>query len=186
MGPSVLDILSSSGVSEKPPFFAVDATESSVIRQGTAYWVSLKGGRRFPARSQVTLRGLRGLAKHSALIRVIDGGRDYEFRFVGDVPVSAVGWNFQGRHASEPEVAAVMQANYRQQIYEEVVRTGEPWLFKCRMIEHCRLRLPMHSETAYFPLGDDDSAVDHLLGFTVFAAELVDGKEPGRSGAGFR
>lgn len=155
----------------KQLFFPVDTTESSIIRQGTAYWLSLKGARRFPGRSQVTLRGLRGLSKHSTLIRVIDAGRDYEFRFVGDVPVSAVGWNFQGRRTSEPEVAAIMQENYRQRFYDEVVRTGEPWLFKCRMIKHCRLKLPVHSETAYFPLGDDDGTVDHLLGFTVFAAD---------------
>jgi hypothetical protein len=166
-----LDIFSASAISDRPLFFPVDTAESSVICQGIAYWQSLKGGRRFPARSQVTLRGLRGLAKHSALVRVIEGGRDYEFRFVGDVPVSAVGWNFQGRRTSEPEVAAVMQANYRQRFYDEVVRTGEPRLFKCRMVEHCRLRLPMHSETAYFPLGDDDEVVDYLLGFTVFAAD---------------
>jgi hypothetical protein len=158
-------------ISDRPLFFPIDAAESSVIGQGIAYWQSLRGTRRFPSRSQVTLRGLRGLAKHSTLIRVIDGGRDYEFRFVGDVPVSAVGWNFQGRRTSEPEVAAVMQANYRQRFYDEVVGTGEPRLFKCRMVEHCRLRLPMHSETAYFPLGDDDEVVDHLLGFTVFAAD---------------
>jgi hypothetical protein len=151
-------------------FFPADAAESGVLRQGHAYWSGLKGARRFPARHQVTLRGLRGLAKHATLIRVIDGGSDYEFRFVGDVPVLAVGWNFQGRRTSEPEVAAVMQANYRHQLYDEVVHTGEPRLFKCRTVEHCRLKLPMHSETAYFPLGDGDEAVDYLLGFTVFAA----------------
>lgn len=134
------------------------------------YWLGLKGSRRFPARQQVTLRGLRSLAKHATLIRVIDGGTDYEFRFVGDIPVSAVGWNFQGRRYSEPEVAAVMRANYRHQLYGEVVRTGEPRVFKVRMVEHRGLNLPMHSETAYFPLGDSDEAVDHLLGFTVFAA----------------
>lgn len=167
----MLGTFSGPAITDKPLFFPVDTAESSVICQGIAYWRGLKGARRFPARSQVTLRGLRGLAKHSALVRVIDGGRDYEFRFVGDVPVSAVGWNFQGRRISEPEVAAVMQANYRRRFYDEVVKTGEPWLFKCRMVEHCRLRLPMHSETAYFPLGDDDSAVDHLLGFTVFATD---------------
>jgi hypothetical protein len=157
--------------STKPLFFPADAAESTVIRQGGAYWQDLRGPRRFPARHQVTLRGLRSLAKHASLIRVIDSGRDYEFRFVGDVPVSAVGWNFQGRRFSEPDVATVMRANYRHHLYAEVVRTGEPRVFKVRMVEHCRLKLPMHSETAYFPLGDDDNAVDHLLGFTVFAAE---------------
>jgi hypothetical protein len=157
--------------SNAPLFFPADAAESSVIRQGVAYWRDLKGSRRFPGRQQVTLRGLRGLAKHASLIRVIDGGIDYEFRFVGDVPVAAVGWNFQGRRYSEPEVAEVMRANYRHHLYAEVVSTGEPRVFKCRMVQHCRLRLPMHSETAYFPLGDDDGVVDHLLGFTVFATD---------------
>jgi hypothetical protein len=166
-----LDTYDKRTTSDKPLFFSVDAAESSVIRQGFTYWLGLKGSRRFPARRQVTLRGLRGLAKYASLIRVIDGGSDYEFRFVGDVPVSAVGWNFQGRRFSEPDVSEVMQANYRHHFYGEVVRTSEPRLFKSRMVEHCHLKLPMHSETVYFPLGDTDEAVDHLLGFTVFSAD---------------
>jgi hypothetical protein len=170
-GAFALDSFKKPEVSDQVLFFPADAAESSVIHQGITYWRDLKGPRRFPARGQVTLRGLNGLAKHTSLIRVIDGGSDYEFRFIGDVPVFVVGWNFQGRRMSEPEVAAVMQANYRHLFYARVVETGEPWLFKRRMMHHSRLKLPVHSETAYFPLGDDDAAVDHLLGFTVFAAE---------------
>lgn len=158
-------------VLDKPLFFPVDEAESAVIRKGVDYWEGLKGTGRFPERNQVTLRGLRALAKYSSIVRVIEGGRDYEFRFVGDVPVSAVGWNFQGRRMSEPEVASVMQANYRQQFYDLVVESGEPWLFKCRMVDNFGLKLPLRSETVYLPLGFDESAVDHLLGFTVFAAD---------------
>jgi len=123
----------------------------------------------------VTLRGLGRLAKYATLIRVLEGGRDYEFRLVGDVPVAAVGSNFQGRRLSEPDVASVMQANYRHQFYEKVVQTGEPWVFKSRMVDHVGLKLPVHSETAYLPLGAEEAVVDHLLGFTVFAAEGAGG-----------
>lgn len=118
----------------------------------------------------MTLRGLRELAKYAVLIRVIDGGSDYEFRLVGDVPVAAVGWNFQGRCASEPAIAAIMRANYRLQLYDHVVRTREPWLFMRSKVDHAGLNLPMRSETVFLPLGDRDDVVDHLLGFTVFAA----------------
>jgi hypothetical protein len=156
---------------EKPLFYPVDTAESAVIHKGVAYWRDLKGDRRFPERNQVTLRGLRALAKYSSIVRVIEGGRDYEFRFVGDVPVSAVGWNFQGRRMSEDDVATVMRANYRQQFYDQVVESGEPWLFRCRMVDNFGLKLPLHSETVYLPLGYDEGAVDHLLGFTVFATD---------------
>ena len=155
---------------EKLLFHPVELAESAVVRQGIAYWTGLKGAYRFPERAQVTLRGLCGLAKHATLIRVLDGGEDYEFRFIGDVPVAAVGWNFQGRRLSEPEIMAVMRANYRQQFYDEVVHTGAPRLFKCRMVDAYGLHLPVNSETVYLPLGTG-AIVDHLLGFTVFSAD---------------
>jgi hypothetical protein len=161
---------------DQPLFFPIDAAESAIIRRGCDYWRGLKGDRRYPARALITLRGLHQLAKYAALIRVIDGGSDYEFRLVGDVPVAAVGWNFQGRCASEPAIAAVMRANYRLHLYEQVVRTGEPWLFKCSQVDHAGLKLPVLSETVYLPLGDNDDAVDHLLGFTVFASGNACGK----------
>ncbi len=161
---------SRTAIFDRPLFFPVETAESPIIRQGVDYWHRLKGLRRFPGRHQVTPRGLHRMAKYASLIRVLDGG-DYEFRFLGDVAVSAVGWNFSGRRMSEPEIATVMRANYRQQFYDEVVRTGEPRLFKCRMVDDLGLKLPAQSETVFLPLGNDESAVDHLLGFTVFAAE---------------
>lgn len=158
-------------VIDKPLFFPVEAAESAIIHEGVSFWHSLRGGRRFPGRDRVTLRGLRGLAKYTTLLRVIEGGQDYEFRLVGDVPVAAVGQNFQGRRLSEPDVFAVMAANFRHLFYDTVVRSGEPWVFKSRMIDHVVLKLPVHSETVYLPLGAVDEEVDHLLGFTVFAAD---------------
>lgn len=152
------------------PFHRADEAESTVVQQAVAYWESLRAGRRFASRTQVTLRGLGALAKHAVLVRVIDGGADYEFRIVGNVPATAVGRNFRGRHMSDPEVDAVMRSNYRHQLYDEVVRTGEPKLFKCRLVDPTRLNLPVCSETVFLPLGEDDVMVDHLLGFTVFSA----------------
>lgn len=156
---------------DKVLFHSADDAESSIIRQGRAYWDSLRGGRKFPERAEVTLRGLGRLARYTVLVRVIDSGNDYEYRFIGNVPVSAIGFDFQGRRMSDPEVNAVMSANYRHQLYDQVVRTGEPWVFKCRMVDDLGLKLPAHSETAYLPLGQND--VDHLLGFTVFSTEQM-------------
>lgn len=164
---------SAAAVIDKAPFFPVEMAESAIIRRGHEYWHALKGERAFPSREMITLRGLRDLAKYATLIKVIEGGRDYEFRLVGDVPVAAVGKNFRGRRLSEPDVLRVMESNYRRQFYDMVVRTAEPWLFKSRMVDHIGLNLPVHSETVYLPLGEGD--VDHLLGFTVFAAEGAGG-----------
>lgn len=154
---------------DKTLFHSIDDAESSVIRDGIAYWHTLRGGRRFPDRAQVTLRGLGRLARYAILVRVIDGGNDYEYRFVGNVPVSAIGVDFQGKRMSAPEVGAVMRANYRQKLFDQVVRTGQAWVFKSRLIDDLGLKLPVRSETVYLPLGQDEGAVDHLLGFTVFS-----------------
>lgn len=152
-------------------FFPVGEAESRTIKRAVAYWDDLRAGRRFPARSQVTLRGLGRLAKNAALVRVIDGGADYEFRFVGHEPTAAIGINLQGRRMSEPQVESVMSANFRRRLYDHVVRTAMPWLFKSRMVNHIGLRLPVCSETAFLPLGAEEHTVDHLLGFTVFCSK---------------
>jgi hypothetical protein len=150
-------------------FRSPDDAESSVIREGIAYWHTLRVSRRFPSRAQITLRGLGRLARYAILVRVIDGGKDYEYRFVGNVPVSAVGIDFQGKRMSAPKVGAVMRANYRQKLFDQVVHTGQAWVFKSRLSDDLGLKLPIRSETVYLPLGRDDGAVDHLLGFTVLS-----------------
>lgn len=165
-----VDRLKINSAYDKALFRPLEEAESRVILSGIEYWRGLRGSRPFPDRSQVTLRGLGRLAKHTVLVRVIDGGADYEFRFVGSEPVAAVGENFQGRRMSEPDVDLVMHANYRRLLYDEVVRTKQPWLFKCRLVDHVSLNLPVSSETAFLPLGCTDDIVDHLLGFTVFAS----------------
>ncbi len=156
---------------DKVLFHSIDAAESGIIRQATTYWNTLRGNRSFPDREQVTMRGLGRLARYAILVRVIDGGSDYEYRFVGNVPVSAVGADFQGKRMSDPEVGEVMRANYRRELYDRVVHTGQPWVFKSRLVDDLGLKLPVRSETAYLPLGREDGAVDHLLGFTVLSTD---------------
>lgn len=146
---------------DKPLFFGPEHTESPVLHDCISYWQQLKGDRRYPARADVTLRGLGRLARYAVLVRVLPD--DYEYRFVGNVPVTALGCDFTGRRFSEPEVGAKMRANYRYDLLEKVRETGEPWVFKARYASESGL--PLHSETVFMPLGTDD--IDHVLGFTV-------------------
>ncbi|MEI9933224.1 MAG: hypothetical protein WDM89_22500 [Rhizomicrobium sp.] len=68
--------------------------------------------------------------EHASMARVIDGGRDYEFEFIGDAHVRAYGINHQGRRVSDiarlsPRFGKQLKASY------DLVRiSGHPHAFQ--------------------------------------------------------
>ena len=76
--------------------FSLAELSSPVVVQGVAYWTSLRGQRRFPARKELSVRSMAPFLKQVALIEVVNGGEDYCFRLVGDAHVQARGHDFKG------------------------------------------------------------------------------------------
>ncbi len=74
----------------------LDEIENAVTRTALNYWHMLRRGRKMPARSELSPRDMRAILHNIVLIRVIDGGRDYEYRIVGGVFAWAYDLNFQG------------------------------------------------------------------------------------------
>jgi len=100
--------------------------DSPIVRQGAGYWSGLCRGRRFPARGDVSPRELKALLRNITLLRVIEGGRDYEYRIVGDAYVMAHGRSFQGLKWSQ---TAQFSPGYHaaiKPVCDSVVRTGNP------------------------------------------------------------
>jgi hypothetical protein len=139
---------------------------SPVLLHGLALWRSLCGGRRYPPRDAVTPRALKGLMRNTTLLRVIDGGRDYKYRIVGDAYVMAHGRSYQGLLWSE---TAVLSRGYHDRIkpvYDHVVQQGEP-LATRGWIERGDDRAgQIYCEYVFLPLGED--GVDHILVFAVY------------------
>jgi hypothetical protein len=141
----------------------VAEARNAIIKSAVDYWQSLCGQRQFPARSNLTLRGIAAFLRFSVIVSVIDNGADYEFRYVGEAHRQAFKTYFRGIRVSQVEAAAPGFGGMLRATYERVRLTGVPFIISGPIdLESPDSNLPYH-ETAFFPLGVDDSAVDHVL-----------------------
>ena len=147
---------------------ALAEIDSAVLLQGAAYWRGLCRERKFPARTDVTPRGLAGLLRYTPLLRVIDGGKDYEYRIVGDAYVMAHGVSFQGKRWSETEKFSPGYHATIKSAYDRVIRKGEPVAMRGWIERGAKKSELVYSEYLFLPLGDNDDAVDHILVFAVY------------------
>ena len=145
-----------------------DEIDNPILLQGAAYWHDLRGYRDFPARSDVTPRGLAGLLRYTTLLRVIDGGKDYEYRIVGDAYVMAHGVSFQGKRWSDTGTISPGYHAMIKHTYDRVVRKGEPLATRGWIERGGRATELIYSEYLFLPLGSDGTTVDHLLVFAVY------------------
>ncbi len=142
---------------------SLDEIENAVTRTALNYWRMLRGGRKMPARSELSPRDMRAILHNVVLIRVIDGGRDYEYRIVGGVFAWAYDLNFQGMYLTQIEEAAPEHGARMRKLYEHVRAGAEPlglhgWVG--RDVEDSPF---VYYESGVLPFGDDGATVDHLL-----------------------
>ena len=143
--------------------FPVTNARNLHVGAAVAYWRSLCGKRRFPARSDLTLRGMASFIPYSLIVSVIDGGADYEYRFVGDAERQAFKRNFKGMRVSQIEKEAPAFGRVLRATYEQARSTGQP--FGVRGLADHKPDgpwLPYH-ESVFLPLGTSEEVVDHLL-----------------------
>jgi len=140
--------------------------QNPVIRKGWEMWNRLKGERLYPARDELSPRVLRGLSRHIALVKVIDGGREFEFRVIGDAIVMAQGASHQGWSMAKLEEAMPGSGKRLLDVYGRVAATGRPAAFRGALIrEHDGLMLVR--ESLILPLGA--AGVDHILAILVYS-----------------
>ncbi len=121
------------------------------------------GERRFPARGDLTLRGMAPFLPHAVIIGVIDGGADYEYRYVGDAEREAFKSYFKGIRLTQIEAHAPEFGLILRSAYEQVRSTGRPFIVRGRSDLDPENSQLSYRETAFLPLGASDAAVDHLL-----------------------
>jgi len=116
----------------------------------------------------MTVRALRSLLRNITLLRVIDGGRDYEYRVVGDAYVMAHGISFQGKCWSDLKTLAPRHWATIKPIYDSVVRTGEPLATRGWIERGICTDEFVYCEYVYLPLGTEEGVVDHILAVAVY------------------
>ena len=141
----------------------VEDAKSPSVKAGVAYWTMLKKARRFPARAELTLRGMASFLPCSVIVSVIDDGADFEFRYVGDAQRQAFRSYFKGLRIKQIEAAAPELGALLRSVYEPVRSNGVPFLVRGRLGQDGDDPRFRFHETAFLPLGTDDTAVDHLL-----------------------
>jgi hypothetical protein len=168
--PSVDAILNGSPPPDECPieFPRLEDVDHPILVQGIAYWRSLCAGRKYPMRSDVTLRGLASLMHNTLLLRVIDGGRDYEYRFEGDAHVQAQGVSIQGRQWSDVSQNCSSRRQLNKMVYNRVVADAAPLAVHGWMERDSQHWESIYREGVYLPLGPVDGPVEHILGFSVY------------------
>lgn len=149
----------------------------SIIAQAYEYWQRQCRGRGFPERSDITPRGLKPLLRYAALIAVIDGGADYEYRIVGDACVQAHGYSPQGARWSALDTSGSADAKTCRKIYEAVVKTGRP-VAAAGFIARKFFAPGYENDVVYctlicLPLGSADKGVEYILSFAHYHFDIA-------------
>lgn len=150
---------------EKTDFewLSLDQVESAPARRGIAIWHSLRGKRRFPSRKDLKPREIASIMQHMSLIKVINGGEDFENRFVGDAVVRAHEVPIEHRRFSDIAADTPVLIERLLPLFRKVVDTGEPLAYRGRTGHDLARVVYSDFEGALLPLGENDAAVDHVI-----------------------
>lgn len=146
----------------------LDRLESPVVRQGLDYWLKLRGKRAFPSRTELVPRDLSSLLRHIVLLKLVDGGADYEYRIVGDAHVISHGFNMQGSRVSEVDRISPGYGPVLKSLYDHAVRRRDAFAFRGWLERGEGRKQYIYSESVFMPLGPDASTIDHVLNFAVY------------------
>ena len=147
--------------------------DNAVLLGGLALWQDLKGERRYPPRSAITPRMMKPILRNTTLLRVVNGGEDYEYRIVGDAYVMAHGQSFQGKRWSETASLSPGFYKFIKPVYDRVVQGGEPLALRGWIERGGASTGHVYCEYVYLPLGED--CVGHILAVAVYLRS--DGRE---------
>ena len=142
--------------------------DSPTLQLGITYWRDLCGDRKFPSRADVTPRGLGQLLRNTMLLRVIEGGKDFEYRIVGDAYAVAHGFSFQGLRLTQIREISAEYTDMVRPVYDFVVRDAEPVAVRGWVARGGLKTESIYAECVYLPLGPNEKTVDHILAFSVY------------------
>jgi len=146
----------------------LDQIESPVVRRGLDYWLKLRGERPYPARADMTPRDLSALLRHVVLIKLVDGGADYEYRIVGDAHVISHGFSMQGLRVSDVDRFSPGYGPVLKSLYDRAVRRRNAYAFRGWLERGAAHKQYIYSESVFMPLGPDASTIDHVLNISVY------------------
>jgi hypothetical protein len=145
---------------------ALDQVDNPILLNALRIWEGLKNGRRLPVRQDITPRVMKPILRNTTLIKVIEGGADYEYRIVGDASVMAHGQSFQGLRWSHTKTLTPHFPKFIKPVYDRIVEEGEPLAMRGWIDRTGAARGHIYCEYLYLPLGVAE--VDHILVVAVY------------------
>jgi hypothetical protein len=152
---------------------ALDELKTPPVRFAVNYWRDLRGTRPFPARADLQFRALASMLRYMSLVRVLDGGADFEHRFVGDAQVSAFSVKLQNRCFSDIEKEAPQLIAISRPSFQRVVESRSPLGLKGHTGRDAAAVVFTEVEEVFLPFGDSDEAVDHIAVFSSYSSRLA-------------
>ena len=153
---------------------APDDIDNAIGRTAFAYWRMLRGTRELPARSELSPRKMQGILRNVVLLRVIDGGRDYEYRIVGEQFVWAYGVQFRDQRLSRIEAAAPEHGGRMRKMYEHVRTSAAPLAIRGWVGREIKSARFVYYESILLPFAEDGATVDHILVTSVYVPKAPD------------
>jgi len=138
------------------------ALRDPLLIQALSVWSELKGEGRFPSREAMTPRAMAPFLRNIVLVRVLENGKDYEFRIVGDAIVQVQGESFQGMTLTQIDAKLPGYGATLRPIYGKLVAEGEPRAYRGH-VPNAPLKRAFSHESLLLPLGADGNSVDHIL-----------------------
>jgi hypothetical protein len=132
------------------------------VRKALDAWEQARGARAMPARAQMGPRALLSVLSNTAVLRVIDGGADFEFRIVGDQIRVQQGAPLQGKRMGDVQAMLPGYGDLLGRIYRNVYEAAEPRAFRGGYTRPADNH-PFFHEVVIMPVGDDGVTVDHLI-----------------------
>ena len=152
---------------------AIDKLEAPVLREAFEIWSRLCDGRSFPAYSASTPSQFKRYLRNLALIRVIDDGKEFEFRVVGDAFLVAHGFTAQGLNTAQADALSPGFGAASRRIFARVRRTKQPLALSGVLERNIADHSDLLQESLYLPLGPSDKYVDYILCFAIFVSRVA-------------
>jgi len=146
--------------------------QNQTVRKAFDLWNGMKGSRRFPARAEFTPRNMAEFLRNTVLVRVLDEGKEFQFRIVGDAITMVQGASLQGLTTAEIEAQIPVYGAMLKMVYRQICKEGEPVAFRGWFVQPKTLT-PFFHESLLLPLGPDGATVDHILIVGVYAFEAA-------------
>ena len=146
-----------------------EEVKNALLRKALTLWQDLRGDRLFPSRQQLSPRALGPLLSHAILIKVLDGGAEFQIRIIGDAIAAVQNISMQGLTMAEIDGLLPGYGSMVRKSYIRACTTKMPQAYNGRLFREADRRL-FNRELLLLPLGETDEAVDNLMTFVVYMA----------------